>query len=218
MRAIIFDMDGLMIDTETIYFQTDRELAKSFGKTVRDETLWSMMGRKPSESYTIFREALGIDKTVEELLKIRYDTFENKLLAEIRMMPGLLNILDEFKGKMKMAIATGSPEKFLDITLNKLDLRQYFDATQPSDEIVNGKPDPEIYLKVIKKLNLMPEECIVIEDSSNGARAGKNAGCYTIAVPSEYTYKQDFSFVDYIAEDLNDAKDHIKSLLLLKQS
>lgn len=216
MQAIIFDMDGLMIDTETIYFQTDRELAKSFGKTVSDETLWKMMGRKPAESYTIYREALGLDKTVEELLEIRYETVEKKLLTEIRPMPGLFNILGEFKGKMKMAIATGSPEKFLEITLNKLELRQYFDATQPSDEIVNGKPNPEIYLKVIEKLDLKPENCIVIEDSSNGARAGKNAGCYTIAVPSEYTYKQDFSSVDYIAEDLNDAKDHIKSLLLLK--
>lgn len=216
MQTIIFDMDGLMIDTETIYFQTNRELAKSFGKTVSDETLWKMMGRKPAESYTIYRDALGINKTVEELLKIIYDTVEKKLLTEVRPLPGLLNILDEFKGKMKMAIATGSPEKLLDITLNKLELRQYFDETQTSDEIVNGKPDPEIYLKVIEKLNLKPEDCIVIEDSSNGARAGKNAGCYTIAVPSEYTYKQDFSFVDYIAEDLNDAKDHIKSLLLLK--
>ena len=216
MQAIIFDMDGLMIDTETIYFQTNRELAKSFGKTVSDETLWNMMGRKPAESYTIYRDALGINKTVEELLKIVYEALEKKLLTEIRPMSGLLNILDEFKGKMKMAIATGSPNKFLDITLNKLDLRQYFDATQSSDEIVNGKPDPEIYLKVIEKLKLKPEDCIVIEDSSNGARAGKNAGCYTIAVPSEYTYKQDFSFVDYIAEDLNNAKDHIKSLLLLK--
>jgi len=212
MKAIIFDMDGLMIDTEVLYHKTDREIAKSFGKTVSDETLGKMMGRKPIESYTIFCNDLGINEPVEDLLKTRYDLVEKLLLNEVKPMPGLFNILNEFRGKMKLAIATGSPHKFLEIALNKLNIKEYFDVTQPSDGITNGKPNPEIYLKVMERLGLSPEYCIVIEDSSNGARAGKNAGCYTIAVPSEYTYKQDFSFVDYIASDLDDAKEHIKNL------
>ncbi len=215
MKAIIFDMDGLMIDTEIIYHETDRKIAESFGKTVSEETLGKMMGRKPIESYRIFCDDLGIEEPIEQLLKTRYDLVEKMLLQEIKPMPGLFDILDEFKGKMKMAIATGSPHKFLEIALDKLNIREYFDVTQPSDGIVNGKPDPEIYLKVMEKLKLGHEYCIVIEDSSNGARAGKNAGCYTIAVPSEYTYKQDFSFVDYVAIDLKDAREHIKKLLSL---
>ncbi len=213
MKAIIFDMDGLMIDTETIYHEIDRQMAKTFGKSVSDETFGKMMGRKPVESYTIFCNDLGIDEPIEELLKTRYSLVEKMLLNDVRPMPGLFIILDEFKGKMKMAIATGSPLKFLEITLNKLSIRQYFDVIQSSDGIVNGKPNPEIYMKVINRLDLDPKECIVIEDSSNGACAGKNAGCYTIAVPSEYTNKQDFSFVDYVAIDLNDAGNHIKMLL-----
>ena len=213
MKAIIFDMDGLMIDTETIYHEIDRQMAKSFGKSVSDETLGKMMGRKPVESYTIFCNDLGINQPVEELLKTRYSLVEKVLLNDVKPMAGLFNILEEFNGKMKMAIATGSPLKFLEITLNKLNIKEYFDVTQSSDGIVNGKPDPEIYLKVINRLELEPKECIVIEDSSNGARAGKNAGCYTIAVPSEYTNKQDFSFVDYVAIDLIDAGNHIKMLL-----
>jgi len=213
MKAIIFDMDGLMVDTETIYHETDRKVVESLGKSVTEETLGKMMGRKPIEAYRILCDELGIKEPIEQLLKIRYDLVEKALLSEVKPMPGLFNILDEFKGKMKMAIATGSPHKFLEIILDKLNIREYFDVTQPSDGIVNGKPDPEIYLKVIEKLKLSPESCIVIEDSSNGARAGKKAGCYTIAVPSEFTYKQDFSFVDYVAIDLNDARDHIKRLL-----
>ncbi|OPZ88333.1 MAG: Phosphorylated carbohydrates phosphatase [Firmicutes bacterium ADurb.Bin419] len=213
MKAIIFDMDGLMIDTETLYYETDREIAKSFGKEVSNETLWKMMGRKPTESYRIFCEDLSINMPIEELLKIRESSMEKKFQDRIEPMPGLLNILDDFSGKIKMAIATGSPNKFMEMALNKLDLNKYFDVKQPSDQIINGKPDPEIYLKAINKLSLFPEDCIVIEDSSNGSRAGKNAGCYTIAVPTEYTFKQDFSFVDYVAGDLNDAKDHIKKML-----
>lgn len=207
-------MDGLMIDTESLYYATDREIARTFGKVVSDETLWRMMGRKPVESYKIFCDDLGIDMPIEELLKIREYSMERKFQNEIKPMPGLSNILDEFRGKLKMAIATGSPNKFMEMALNKLDLNKYFDAKQPSDEIINGKPNPEIYFKVIKKLKLHPQDCIVIEDSSNGARAGKSARCYTIAIPSEYTCKQDFSFVDYVAGDLNDAKDHINMLML----
>ena len=214
MKAIIFDMDGLMIDSERLYFETEREMAKDMGKEVSDETLWRMMGRKPIESMEIYAEDLGLDIPAEELLKTRDTAFEKKLIKEVVPMPGLFEILSEFKGEMKLAIATGSPVKFLDIVLDRLDIKEYFDVLQPSDEIVNGKPDPEIYLKAVEKLGLSPEECIVLEDSSNGALAGKNAGCYTIAVPSEYTCKQDFSFVDYKADSLNGALDHIKKNIM----
>lgn len=213
MKAIIFDMDGLMVDTERLYFDTERIMAEKFNKEVKDETLWKMMGRKPIESMKVFAEDLEIDISLEELLKMRDELFVEKLKKELVPMPGLFDFLDEFKDKMKMAIATGSPYKFLQIVLDKLDLKRYFEVLQPSDEIINGKPNPEIYLKTVDKLRVLPSETIVLEDSSNGALAGVKAGCYTIAVPSRYTYKQDFSFVNYVAKSLIDAKDHIKKLM-----
>ena len=82
-----------------------------------------------------------------------------------------------------------------------------------SDGITRGKPDPEIYLKAIDRLGARPEETIVLEDSANGARAGKNAGAYTIAVPSSYTRTDNFDFADYRASDLIDAKRHLQTLL-----
>ena len=211
MKAIIFDMDGLMIDSERLYFQSEREVARRFGKEVKDETLWKMMGRKPIESMQVFSEDLGLDIPSEELVEIRDELYGEKLKNDLVPMKGLFEMLEEFKGKLVLSIATGSPVKLLDLILDRLDIRNYFDVLQASDDIVNGKPDPEIYLKTIEKLGTNPEECIVLEDSSNGARAGKNAGCYTIAIPSEYTKMQDFSFADYIAADLNDARMHIIS-------
>ena len=213
-KAIIFDMDGLMIDTEGLYFEVERVLARSYGREVRDETLWKMMGRKSLESMTIFAEDLELTVSPQELLRARDEMFQQKLEKTVLPMKGLSEILDTFHGKLKLAIATGSPNKFLDIAMRKLDIRNYFNVLQTSDEIVNGKPDPEIYLTAISKLGLVPEECIVLEDSSNGALAAKRAGCYTIAVPSEYTCRQDFSFADYRAADLDDASRHITSLLL----
>lgn len=211
MKAIIFDMDGLMIDSERLYFESERETARSFGKEVKDETLWRMMGRKPIESMQVFSDDLGLDIPAQKLVEIRNELYVGKLMKDLVPMKGLYEMLEEFKGRMAMSIATGSPLKLLDLILDRLDIKSYFDVLQASDDIVNGKPDPEIYLKTIDKLGVRPEECIVLEDSSNGARAGKNAGCYTIAVPSEYTHMQDFSFVDYIAADLNDARAHIIS-------
>src|SRR5205085_215748 len=82
---------------------------------------------------------------------------------------------------------------------------------QTSDDIKHGKPDPEIYLKVIGKLGVAANECFVLEDSSNGARAGKRASAYVIAVPTEHTRSQDFSFVDYIAANLLDAAAHVRT-------
>ncbi|WP_407652315.1 HAD family hydrolase [Acetivibrio straminisolvens] len=213
VKAVIFDMDGLMIDTERLYFDVERLIARNFGKEVKDETLWKMMGRKPLEAITVFAEDLGLDISPRELLSIRDDLFVKKLINEVEAMPGLFDILNSIRGKLKMAIATGSPNKFLKIVLDKLKIEDYFDVFVTSDEVEKGKPDPEVYNTAAKRLGVMPAECIVLEDSSNGALAGVTAGCYTIAVPSVYTNKQDFSFVNYIARDLKDAAEKINELI-----
>ncbi len=204
-----------MIDSERLYFDVERALARNYGKEVSDETLMKMMGRSPLEAMSIYAMDLGFDISSEELLRLRNDMFVDRLRNEVSAMKGLYEMLNRFEGKLKMAIATGSPEEFLRIVIDKLKIEKYFDVLQPSDEIKEGKPNPEIYLKAAEKLKVLPSECIVLEDSCNGALAGKRAGCYTIAVPSEYTCKQDFSFVDYIARDLYDAAEHIDFLMNL---
>jgi len=113
---------------------------------------------------------------------------------------------------MRMAIATGSPRKLMELAIEQLGLTGYFEYMLPSDEIVSGKPDPEIYLRTIHALGLPPDECIVLEDSSNGALSGHLAGCYVLAVPSDYTRNQDFSFADHVAGDLFDARRWIEEI------
>lgn len=213
MQAILFDMDGLMIDTERLYFQAERELASKFDKEAPEETLWKMMGRKPIDAMQIFINDLQLGIKAKDLLIIRDEIMERKLRNDMLAMPGLFDIIQELHQKYKLAIVTGAPKKFLDITLEKLKIAEYFELFQDSDKIQKGKPDPEIYLTAIHKLGVEAHDCIVLEDSSNGAKAGKNANCYTIAVPSEYTKKQDFSFVDFIAKDLIEAKEHILNLV-----
>jgi HAD superfamily hydrolase (TIGR01509 family) len=212
MRAVVFDMDGLMIDSEKIYWAVGREMAREFGKTLSDETLGDMMGRAPLESVALYRQALGLSQSPQELLEMREARVERAMQAGIEPMPGLYETLEALHPHFKLAIATSAPSRFLNVVLERLGLARYFSALQTSDDISRGKPDPEIYLKAIAKLGLKPDECFVLEDSSNGARAGKNAGAYVIAIPSEHTRRQDFSFVDYVAANLLDATAHIRKV------
>lgn len=212
-KAIIFDMDGLMIDSERLYFQAEREIARHFNKQVKDETLWKMMGRKPLESINIFINHLGIQAGAGEILEMRNGIMREKLKNDLVPMPGLDSVIAAFYPRMKLAISTGTEREFLDVVVDRLGLRDKFAVLQSSDHIKKGKPHPEIYLKTCEKLGLKPKECIVLEDSSNGALAGKRAGCCVIAVPNEYTKEQDFSFVDFVAPDLFHAEEQIHHLV-----
>ena len=213
MKAIIFDMDGLMVDSERLYLQAQQEITRQFNKTLPEKVRLKMMGRKPLESMKIFVEALDIPEDAVKLLEMRNDIMREKYRTDLVPLPGLVHIIDAFYGKLKMAIATGAQEEFLDIVVDQLEIRNKFDVLQASDGIEQGKPHPEIFLKTCEKLGLKPGECIVLEDSLNGVLAGKKAGCYVIAVPSEYTNQENFDRADFAADDLFCAAAHIDELL-----
>jgi HAD superfamily hydrolase (TIGR01509 family) len=212
-KALVFDMDGLMIDSERLYWQVEKDLARSYRKEVKEETLWKMMGRRPIEGLRIFVEDLELPISAEEALALRDARMREKYRDESEAMPGLFHILDTFYGKLELAVCTGAQGEFMEVVVDRLRVREKFDVLQASDKIKKGKPDPEIYLTTCARLGAHPRECIVLEDSSNGALAGKGAGCYTIGVPSEYSRGQDFSFVDFVASDLFAAEKHISGLL-----
>ncbi|MFC2160042.1 HAD family hydrolase [Acidobacteriota bacterium] len=213
IKALIFDMDGLMIDSERLYFQAEENMAKKFGVELREETLWKMMGTKPIEGLAIFVEDLNLPITAQEALNMRNKVMRKKLQTELETMPGLFHILKTFFNRLKLAVCTGAQEEFLDIVVNQLKIRDKFDVLQSSDGIDKGKPAPEIYLKTCEKLAISPQDCIVLEDSANGSTAGKRAGCSVIAIPTTYTQSQDFSSADFIATDLFHAEKHINTLL-----
>ena len=213
LNALIFDMDGLMIDSERLYWQVEKDLARGYQKEVKEETLWKMMGRRPIEGLRIFVEDLELPISADEALALRDGLMREKYRDESEAMPGLFQILDTFYGKLKLAVCTGAQREFMEVVVDRLKIREKFEVLQASDEVKNGKPDPEIYLTTCAKLGFEPAQCIVLEDSSNGALAGKRAGCYTIGVPSEYSRGQDYSFVDFVASDLFAAEKHISGLL-----
>ena len=213
-RALIFDMDGLMVDTETGYWAVLAEIAAGYHiKEITEATRTRMMGRTPLESMSIFAADLKITASVAELLRQRETLMEARLRKGVTPMKGLFEIIDRFDGRLQLAVATSSSGLFLDLVLDNLAIRNKFNMLQAAEGITHGKPDPEIFLKIIVKLNLEPADCIVLEDSLNGVLAGVNAGCYVIAVPSEYSRHQDFSMANFVAGDLTEARAHIATLM-----
>lgn len=213
-EALIFDMDGLMIDSERLYWAVEKGIARQFDREVSQETLWKMMGRRPIEGMRVFVQDLELPMTAERALEMRDELMLDKYRNESEPMPGLMHILDAFHRRLKLAVCTGAQRKFMEIVVDRLKIRDRFDVLQASDEIKKGKPHPEIYRVTCEKLGAAPRQAIVLEDSSNGSIAANRAGCYTIAVPSEYSRGQDFGCADFIAADLFAAEWHISALLI----
>lgn len=206
-KGILFDMDGLLVDSERVYHRVSYEMAAELGVDLNDGILSMQMGRSPLESMKIFISELGIQGYTAQALVDWRDKMMLKAYREsVDFMPGAYEILEASAKDFKLAIATGSTRNLVEVVIAKLGIEKMFDAILPSDEIVNGKPNPEIYLKAAKMLNLKAEECFVLEDSSNGCMAGHRAGCYVIAVPTKHTENQEFGFVDAIVSDLCEAK------------
>jgi HAD superfamily hydrolase (TIGR01509 family) len=213
-QAIIFDMDGLMIDTEPMYWEVGRRIARQYGKDCVDATFRKMMGRERLEAMRIFaRECQITQATPEDLLAQREVEMVKRFAQGVNPMPGLREILNEFQKRLKFAVATSSPKKFTDVLLPALGLEKYFQVIQSADDITHGKPDPEIYLKAASRLDVSPSDCFVLEDSPAGALAGHRAGAYVIAVPSSLTSGEDFSFAPARVSNLHEASKKIGSLL-----
>ena len=212
--AMIFDMDGLMIDTERVYWEMSHELASRWGKIVSIQTLMKMMGRGAMDSMRIFVTETGIPEDPAVVLAMREEMVLERFREGITPMPGLREILAAFRGQLKLGIATSAPRKFVDVILPQLGIETWFDVVQTGDTVTRGKPDPEIYLAALAKLGVRPERCVVLEDSKFGAMAGKNSGAYVIAVPDDLMSGDDFSFADFRAKSLDEAREHIEGIMM----
>jgi len=202
-KGVIFDLDGLLIDSETLYRKVSYALAESLGKQLNEEIRGQQIGRSPLEANEIFKQELGIEShSAEELMHLRNEIMLHEFRTNLQPMKGAVEIIGALHGKVKMAIATGSPRILMEEALDQLGLYGYFDHIQTSDEIARGKPDPLIYTETLAVLGLSPDECVVLEDSGNGVLAGCRAGCFVIAVPNDHTRDQDFTCASAVVDDL----------------
>lgn len=207
-KAIIFDMDGLLFDTENVFNQAWKILSDSKGLTLDLRMLDQLRGTSGTQMLRIIH-AYWPQADETELMKEVFIVAENMLKENVPIKTGALQLLQFLKDRsIPMAIATSSPRYLVENNLKVSKLNDFFDAVICREDIKNGKPDPEIFLKAARALKQDPNECIVLEDAVHGVKAGLNANCKTIMIPDLVQPDEEILLSDVlILKDLNQLLD-----------
>lgn len=205
IRAVCFDLDGLMFNTEHVFYDAGDILLQRRGLRMTPAAMNSMLGRRPLESFQGLIDHLGLTETPAELLAESRTIFEAMLPERLQPMPGLFELLQRIEERgLPKGVATSSPRDYLYNVLDRFELRPRFSITLTAADVTHGKPHPEIYLKAAELLQVQPHEMLVLEDSHAGTKAAVAAGCHIISVPHEHTAGHDFAGTRHIATGLID--------------
>jgi len=201
-QAVIFDLDGTLIDNNSYHRQTWEKYLEKIGKKISEEEFNANMNGRTNED--AIKYIFGKDISNEDSLK---HTLEKESLYReiykpfIKPVPGLIDFLQILKSKnIPMAIATSGIQPNIDFMFENIPIKQYFDLVVNSSHIKKGKPDPEIYLKVASLLHVSPKNCLVFEDAAVGIKSAKAAGMKVIAVATTQP-KEELAEADEIMDD-----------------
>lgn len=189
IKALIFDFDGLILDTETTMFRSWEEIFVEYGITVSPAEWASLLGTStdPAEAYEIIEEHIGepIDR---ESIRARRTQRELELLKTEEIMPGVLDLITEAKElNLRLGVASSSDRKWVIGHLIRLGLHSHFETIRCADDVSRTKPSPDLYLAVLRDMGLQPDQAIAFEDSLHGIEAVKQAGIFCVAVPNNVT-------------------------------
>lgn len=184
-KGLIFDMDGLMIDSERVTYEGYVELCAKEGKQLTKEIYLNCLGKPVAGIWQVFYDAFGNDFPIPEIMKQNHIRMaEQFATVGVPLKSGLKELLSYGKQNgYKMCVATSSTRDRVDTILDQAKITSYFETSVCGNEVEKGKPDPEIFIKAAKKLGLEPEECIVLEDSEMGILAASKAGIDVLCVP-----------------------------------
>ncbi|MDB5390550.1 MAG: HAD-superfamily hydrolase, subfamily variant 3 [Planctomycetaceae bacterium] len=207
IRAVAFDLDGLMFNTEMIYDKVGEELLLRRGKLMTSELKRAMIGRRAQESLTLMIDMHGLNDTVDDLITESHELFFEAAVGRLAPMPGLYELLEFLEAsKFSKALTTSSSHQYVQRVVGPFGLLHRFPIILASEDVTQGKPHPEIYLKAANQMGIEPGEMMVLEDSQNGTNSAAAAGAVAVAVPHEHTRHHDFSRATLIADSLHDPR------------
>lgn len=211
MEAVIFDMDGVIIDSEPIHFDVDIKTMAYLGVDISAKELEKYVGMTSPEMWQLIKNEYIITQSVDEIIDYQLKNKINILRnLEIGPIDGIKELLFELKSLgVRVGIASSSPRIFIEEVLRKFDLTDYFECIVSGEEVKRGKPAPDVYIEAAKELKVSPKDCIVIEDSKNGVRAAKEAGMKCIGYQNLNSGQQDLSQADIIVSSITQIKRYL---------
>lgn len=209
IKAVIFDLDGLIVDSEPIQTRAIWLLLEQYGVTpvIEEGKLLHKVGIAGEKSYIHTLEKYNIKEDHEILRMKRHKIYEELISKKLKPMKGVRKFINTLKKKkIKTAVASSRNLKHVQLTLKSLNLNKKFDIVVGLSPEIKIKPAPDLYLKTVQLLKVKTSESIALEDSESGVKAGKAAGIKVIAVPNIYTKDHDLSEADLIVNSLEDIK------------
>lgn len=205
IQAVIFDLDGTLVDSMWIWNAIDREFLKSVNRELPDDLQQCIEGKSFYETAQFFKQRFELTQSVETIMdtwnKMAFEKYETM----VELKPHVLEFLKYLKkNQIKIGIATSNSRILTEAVLKKRNILKYFDVILTGCEVGAGKPAPDVYLNTAKKLGVKPSACLVFEDLTQGIMAGKNAGMRVCAVKdaySEYQLDEKRKTADYYIED-----------------
>lgn len=215
IKAVIFDMDGLMIDSERVTFECYQERLKDMNLTMDEEFYKTLLGKPIKGIYQRFYDVYGNDFPIENVIQDVHQLMAERFETEgVPVKKGLVELLHYLKdNNYKTIVATSSNRDRVDKILAQAKITEFFDDSICGDEVTKGKPNPEVFLKSCQKLGVNVDEAIVLEDSEAGIQASYDANIKVICIPDmKYPEKQYEEKTFKILKDLTEVTAYLKSL------
>ena len=215
IKAIIFDMDGLMIDSERVTFECYQERLKDMNLTMDEKIYKTLLGKPIKGIYQRFYDVYGNDFPIENVIQDVHQLMAERFETEgVPVKKGLVELLHYLKdNNYKTIVATSSNRDRVDKILAQAKITEFFDDSICGDEVTKGKPNPEVFLKSCQKLGVNVDEAIVLEDSEAGIQASYDANIKVICIPDmKYPEKQYEEKTFKILKDLTEVTAYLKSL------
>jgi HAD superfamily hydrolase (TIGR01509 family) len=184
--AVIFDLDGVLVDSEQLWNEAKEALVRDVGGSWREDAPRTMMGMSSTEWSAYLRNELGVDRDVEEISREVVRRMERLYRAKLPLLPGAVEAVRSLQARWPLGLASSSNREIIDLVLQVSGLTEMFATTVSSEEVDRGKPEPDVYLEAARCLGVEPRRCVAVEDSGNGIRAAAAARMAVIAVPNPH--------------------------------
>ena len=186
IEAVVFDLDGVLLDSEQLWDEVREELARERGGRWHERAQRDMMGMSSPEWSRYMHEVIGLPEPPEEISAEVVRRLEERYRERLPLLPGAREAVERLAARWPLGLASSSNRELIDLALEQGDLARFFRVTVSSEEVARGKPAPDVYLEAARRLGVDPIRTVAVEDSHNGIRSAKAAGMRVIAIPNPH--------------------------------